>query len=254
MIAWIVFPSCLCTVSVAAGQVMTRLNLTWEGREPDASDHPRAEQRPQRSACQVLLILAGLEIVVGLASPVVHAGLVSPAVLIGLVTSGLLSNGLFLTFVGLDPIGKVGWVVGMILLWKEPSLKKGMVTVFALFSVWWIFTVFDSSWSIAVGLVKYFSDLSSFVFPVISIMAIRNVRQYVRTKYAIPAVIFEAKSAQEPSCDDCFLALCCPSCTISQLLRHTADYKAHGTRICSERGLPVGAPELSEFEKGAKGS
>jgi hypothetical protein len=236
------------TVLVAAGQVMTRLNLTWEGHEPTAPKCPLTERRRKLSAWRTLLIFVVIQIVL--------RGLVSPIVLPGIVSPILQQHLFFMSLFPPDLIEGLLWLVGVVLLWKEPSVGKGMAIVFVLVSVLWIFRVctYDSQFQIDQLFAGWTLDLHIYGFPTMCVMVIRNVRQYVRTKYTIPPIIFETKSANQPSCDDCFFAVCCASCATSQLLRHTADYKEHGTRICSDRGLPLGAPEMAEFEKGSKGS
>jgi hypothetical protein len=194
--------------SVAAGQVVTRLDLAWEGHEPTELERPLPEQGQGRSACRTLLVFVAIYVALRcLGFPITRPY--------------SLFNGLFAP----DLVENMLWVVGVVLLRKEPSVRRGMVTVFVLVCVKWacrvcvlLFSPSPENVGLAAYVAGWLLDLHIYEFSTAGAMAIRNVRQHVRTKYAIPPVIFATKRAQVPSCDDCFAAVCCPSCATAQLV------------------------------------
>jgi Cys-rich protein (TIGR01571 family) len=62
------------------------------------------------------------------------------------------------------------------------------------------------------------------------LIAMIRTRRYIRKKYAIPEQYCSG-------CDDCCLSFWCGCCTTSQMLRHTADYRAYNANCCSDTGL-----------------
>lgn len=80
-----------------------------------------------------------------------------------------------------------------------------------------------------------FDDLLAYVYMVLCVVQLRNVRSYVRTAYAIPG-----SNAADVGC-----SVVCPCFVAAQLLRHTADYDTVSSQCCcSETGLPVNAPSI----------
>lgn len=67
------------------------------------------------------------------------------------------------------------------------------------------------------------------------LLAICKTRAYVRQTYGIPETSCRG-------CEDCCCSYWCPCCTISQMARHTADYRTYHGACCSSTGLGEGAP------------
>jgi hypothetical protein len=91
---------------------------------------------------------------------------------------------------------------------------------------------------------RYLHELTFCGSVTVNAIIIRNVRHYVRAKYDIPAAWFALGNTEEPNFDDFHLAVCSPNLATMQLLRHTADYRKYGCSMCSDRGLPRGAPGI----------
>jgi hypothetical protein len=220
----------LFTAVVAAAQVITRLNLTWEGHIRSASDPPL----PRRSAFRTIVLILVLEWVIDI--------LLRLAV--RLVEGDALDPETSARFLMCYPL----FLLSAAVLWKERSVKKGVITVFFLFQVLWIFELyygFDKKESSNISYIgRYLHELTFYGSFTVNAMIIRNVRHYVRAKYDIPAAWFASGNTEEPSFDDFHLAVFSPNLATMQLLRHTTDYRKYGCRMCSERGLPRGAPGI----------
>jgi hypothetical protein len=146
-------------------------------------------------------------------------------------------------------------ILAVVLLWKEPSVKKGFALVFVLVSLFWVIVVatgLDPHYTAVYHggrlhlyiVLQYLYELIAYCVGAVAIMIIRNVRRHVRAKYAIRPVLFSSGTSQDASFDDCLLAWCCGCCTTAQMLRHTTDYKKYGSSMCSDRGVPPGAPHI----------
>mmetsp|Transcript_23886 Transcript_23886/g.35501 ORF Transcript_23886/g.35501 Transcript_23886/m.35501 type:complete len:243 (-) Transcript_23886:66-794(-) len=62
-------------------------------------------------------------------------------------------------------------------------------------------------------------------------------RMFIRRRYRI-------KTECCGELEDCALTVCCTCCTISQMARHTADYKKECGSFCTNTGLPHDSPSL----------
>jgi hypothetical protein len=150
--------------------------------------------------------------------------------------------------------GIILWFVGVYLLWKEPSVKKGITIVFVLVTAEWVIkiaaglaTSYDTGFKdgqLSFYVVTYLHTLVTYGFSAVDVIIIRNVRRYLRGKYAIQPVLFSSNNSQEPSGDDFLLAWCLPCCTTAQMLRHTTDYKKYDAAVCSDRGVPPDTPGI----------
>ena len=64
-----------------------------------------------------------------------------------------------------------------------------------------------------------------------------RTRTHIRERYSIPE--------RDQSCyDDCLISVCCPSLSIAQMARHTADYATYNAMCCSPTGLSEYAPPV----------
>jgi len=63
---------------------------------------------------------------------------------------------------------------------------------------------------------------------------------YVRSKYAIPG----HEGCPAGGCEDGCCALCCPCLTVAQIMRHTTDYDTYRAEWFSATGLPDHVPAL----------
>ena len=77
-------------------------------------------------------------------------------------------------------------------------------------------------------------NLLFFIFVVILLVSVRG---YVRRKYAI-------REQYCSGCEDCCLAVFCSCCAVSQLARHTADYRTYRAACCTETGLSEDVPHV----------
>lgn len=68
------------------------------------------------------------------------------------------------------------------------------------------------------------------------LIATCRTRQKVREHYQIP-------EENCSGCEDLCCAFFCSCCSISQMLRHTADYQKYPAKMCSDTGLPPHAPQ-----------
>jgi len=78
-----------------------------------------------------------------------------------------------------------------------------------------------------------FGTVSSILILILILMVVRTRRQ-IRKKYNIPG----------NCCHDCCAAVLCNCCTVSQMMRHTADYDTYRAVCCSETGMCAGAPVI----------
>ena len=74
-------------------------------------------------------------------------------------------------------------------------------------------------------------DLICFIFFTV---ILSRVRKNVRIKYSIPE-----SGTCAPDWEDLCCSLLCTFCTLTQLLRHTADYDTYRALCCSANGLPT---------------
>jgi hypothetical protein len=210
--------------------VITRLNLTWEGHGRSAPDPPLS----RRSAFRIIAMMVVFQWVIN----------VSLRIVVCLLEGDFLRPETHASTLLRSTFG----LLACALLWKETSVKKGLMTVFILVQVFWGFELcygFDKDESSRVSYVgRYMHELASCSSFTISTMIIRNVRHYVRAKYDIRPALFTSDNPQEASLEDSTLAVWCPHLATSQLLRHTTDYRKFGCSICSDRGLPHGAPGI----------
>ena len=86
----------------------------------------------------------------------------------------------------------------------------------------------------AYHILVFADDILAYVYWVFTAWLLKNIRQHVRAKYAIPL------SGDCPVCEDCCCSMVCPCLVLAQMMRHTADYQTHGGRCCTEHGLPEG--------------
>lgn len=78
-----------------------------------------------------------------------------------------------------------------------------------------------------------------FLYTGFTIYLLRNVRKYIRSKYAIP------ENEQCPTgCEDFLCSCVCPCLTAAQMMRHTTDYDTYRSSFCSETGLPAHVPAI----------
>lgn len=68
------------------------------------------------------------------------------------------------------------------------------------------------------------------------LIATCRTRQVVRNHYDIP-------EENCKGCEDCCCAFWCSCCTVTQMMRHTADYEQYPAACCTETGLPSHAPQ-----------
>jgi hypothetical protein len=253
-LTWLPLLCTLIFLAVAAGQVITRLNLTWEGRDSIATQLPAPGQfRP--TACQTLWLIIILQLLV-----------VGPLYVGVMLLEPKPKEFVFPSVDALDKVNQESlgdllarlffFFAGVILLWREPSVKMGFMKVFILVSMLWFLKaatgldIFYNEWFFDIRdvrgylFVRYLYDLASYCIAAGCIMIIRNVRHYVRAKYAIRPVLFSSGGTQGPSGDDCLMAWCCSCCTTAQMLRHTTDYNVYNSSMCSDRGLPYGTPGI----------
>lgn len=80
-------------------------------------------------------------------------------------------------------------------------------------------------------------SLLAFMFSVYVLFAMIRTRMYIRKKYAI-------REQYCSGCDDCCLSFWCSCCTVSQMDRHTADYRQLNASCCSETGLSQQAAHI----------
>ncbi|KAL7503954.1 hypothetical protein ACHAXN_001684 [Cyclotella atomus] len=83
-------------------------------------------------------------------------------------------------------------------------------------------------------------NLVVMAFSILFLVITCNTRRHIREKYQIP-------EQQCHGCEDCCCTYWCTCCTISQMARHTGDYANHGSRWCSETGLPPSASSETEL-------
>lgn len=84
-------------------------------------------------------------------------------------------------------------------------------------------------------IVETLRDMLHYLAFGVMVILLRNVRETLRAKYAIPA-----SHEQE----DCLCSLVCPCLVAAQMLRHTTDYDLYPATCCTERGIPAHAPSI----------
>ena len=87
------------------------------------------------------------------------------------------------------------------------------------------------SWVSAVTSIRNIVELGFGIYLLIIAIKARN---YIRSKYSIPGT----------GCEDCCCVFWCGCCSVSQMLRHTADYRQYNASCCTETGLPATAPAV----------
>ena len=92
----------------------------------------------------------------------------------------------------------------------------------------------DPEWLMAPAIVSRFVATAMGLFVLIVVF---RTRMYVRNRYGIPEETCNG-------CEDCCCAFWCTTCTVCQMLRHTADYNTYPAGCCTEDGLTAGAPEV----------
>jgi Cys-rich protein (TIGR01571 family) len=92
----------------------------------------------------------------------------------------------------------------------------------------------DEGWVTFMKVVRGTIQIAFLIFILIVTM---RARGFIRRKYNIP-------EQSCPGCEDCCCSFWCNSCTICQMLRHTADYRLYKAGCCEETGLANGAPEV----------
>mmetsp|Transcript_24349 Transcript_24349/g.50528 ORF Transcript_24349/g.50528 Transcript_24349/m.50528 type:complete len:130 (+) Transcript_24349:555-944(+) len=83
-------------------------------------------------------------------------------------------------------------------------------------------------------------DKASFVdwiFTIWFVFALMNVRKNVRAKYSIPEHTCSG-------CEDFMCSLCCSSCVIAQIARHTGEYETYQGSCCSTTGMAAHNPSI----------
>lgn len=83
-------------------------------------------------------------------------------------------------------------------------------------------------------------DVLFYVYCAFCVIIIRNIRSHMRQRYAIP----ESENTCHQGCEDCCCSLMCPCFTVSQMLRHTADYNTYQATCCSKTGLAKDVPGI----------
>jgi hypothetical protein len=77
-------------------------------------------------------------------------------------------------------------------------------------------------------------DITKYMYLMVTVFLLYNVRRSVRSKYAIPG----------DDTNDCCLSIWCPCLVAGQLLRHTTDYDVYTSQLCTHTGLPDSAPRF----------
>ena len=78
------------------------------------------------------------------------------------------------------------------------------------------------------------------VLGIIALVAMTQVRYYMRLKWNIPADCCEGSGCLS----DCCCVYWCGCCSIIQMMRHTHDEKVDRYNCGSATGLDMGAPEV----------
>jgi hypothetical protein len=238
--------------------VINRLKLTWDGQEPSTNSLDQGRHN-STSVCQTLVLIVVLQFAV-----------IAPLTFLFFALEPRFdpenfhpsqeqlqrdAQSAFLLGMGDIILRYASLAFGTVLVWKEPSLKKGVIKVACVVSAVHLIKVvfgldihFNELY--ATGNVyaflfsMYLYDLAVYSFMTVTVMIIRNVRRYVRAKYAIPPFLFAAQNSRDLSGDDCLMACCCSCCTTAQMLRHTTDYYKYRSSICSDKGVPYGTPGI----------
>ena len=87
------------------------------------------------------------------------------------------------------------------------------------------------------SLVMAIRNVIKFCYGIYILIVAIKTRAYVRNKYAIPEQCCSG-------CEDCCLVFWCGCCSVSQMLRHTADYRSYNAACCTETGLSETAPAV----------
>jgi Cys-rich protein (TIGR01571 family) len=81
---------------------------------------------------------------------------------------------------------------------------------------------------------KGFSDFTRIAHFLLIFAGAWYMRHHIRKKYTISG----------GHCQDCCYAFFCSSCSIAQMMRHTADYDTYVSKCCTETGVPNHAPSI----------
>ena len=74
-------------------------------------------------------------------------------------------------------------------------------------------------------------DLVTCTYFVTVVVVIRNIRNHMRRRYAIP------NGDCCPECEDLCCSMLCPCLVVSQMMRHTGNYEEQRAVCCSNMGL-----------------
>ena len=98
-------------------------------------------------------------------------------------------------------------------------------------------------WMLAIillGVTSGFSIVFYGVVWVLALIALTQVRFYMRQKYSIPADC----CADSWCLNDCLCTWCCSCCGVIQMMRHTHDEREYWYNCTSQTGLNEDAPEI----------
>jgi hypothetical protein len=247
--------ACDLSCSVAAGQLVSRLQLTWQGLAPQSTDTTSATQQSTGSfqkllsvvifywCCEIIFFFTSIA-----ETPIIRDSDSWTAHIWGLY---------FLMIIAKYTL----MMIAFILLFSQTSVVRGLQVVFFLTSCFWVINVvlrLDPVYTARVDkslvpyqfekrvenynpapyqFTQYLMDLLRFSFWVITAIVLRNLRVYIRTKYAIPQ--------NDPVMNnDCCCSCCCPCFVAGQMLRHTTDYNEYPATCCTETGIPPRAPSI----------
>lgn len=221
---------------MAAGQVISRLSLKWDGRVANnVGDSAGAFQK-------ILAFVVGFW--------VLHL-MLDVITLIG--WPGQDDNRV--SWEGSNAAQKSAWdvtlrwiflIIGVVLLYSQVRIRICILYVTCLVSFYWaIKFTFELDPVFALARFNndsppylflfgaYCYDMLRFTFGSSTMVVLRNIRSYVRQKYGIPA-----DSGCPAPVEDCGCSVLCPCLVAAQLLRHTGDYERYPARCCSSNGLP----------------
>jgi Cys-rich protein (TIGR01571 family) len=93
---------------------------------------------------------------------------------------------------------------------------------------------------ILLGVTNGFSIVFYGVVGVLALIALTQVRFYMRQKYSIPADC----CADRGCLSDCLCTCCCSCCGVIQMMRHTHDERGYWYNCASQTRLNEDAPEI----------
>ncbi|CAB9517779.1 expressed unknown protein [Seminavis robusta] len=83
-------------------------------------------------------------------------------------------------------------------------------------------------------------DLLFYMHVAFLVVVLRNIRSHMRARFSIPDS--ENVCCPHSGCEDVCCSLICPCFTVSQMLRHTADYRDQHGVCCNSTGLVQESP------------